>query len=419
MSLTASELVRLNSAHIDSLSRAAREAGLSWKSGSLNKAGIIARLSEHPSIGRAALARIERENRDGRPVDLNATKKPAPIPANDWDDEPSTPKQADPVPATPANPDIEQAIGELWRAINGRTTRETTAQLAQALEQGITRLSARCDELEKRAPIAVKVQGNLPPFTFPEGELTHPKLPQLLQILLAGENAFLAGPASSGKTTAARQAATVLGKAFSREDFRLCATGAVADGFALLGYKDASGEYRRTEFREAVEHGHLFLFDEVDASASDALLVINMLDNGEIAFPDGLIRCHEHFRLIAGGNTDGSGATMQYSGRVRLDGAFLDRFALIHWDIDPRIESFLSRGDSLWLDAVQAIRAFADQRKILDVVATARATRRGPKFLANGMPRMQVLESTCKRGALADSWADVLRLPAVIAYLKG
>ena len=110
---------------------------------------------------------------------------------------------------------------------------------------------------------------------------------------------------------------------------------------------------------------------------------------------------------------------MEYSGRNRMDGAFRDRFAIIDWQIDPRIEKHLSRGDDKWLAAVQEIRGFAAKREILDVVATARATRRGPLFLANGMPRSEILETTCKRGALIECWADVLRLPAVQTFLRG
>lgn len=413
MSLSHQDLVRLNSAHIDTLSKCARAAGLSWKSGTLHKAGIIARLSQFPAIGRATLSALDRESpREGRPVPfVEPNRKPAPM---DWSDEdtPTPPKaeQAAPIPLVDLAP--------LWLAIQSKADRATVETLSKALADGVSRLSARCAELEKRAPISIPMGEGKPVFTFGD-ELTHPKLPDVLRILRAGEQVYLHGPASSGKTTAARQVRSYLAKHFDRENYSLEVSGAVADGFALTGYKNAQGEYIATAFRRAVEFGHLFLFDEIDASAREALLVINMLDNGVMSFPDATIPVHPHFRLICGGNTDGSGATMQYSGRERLDGAFLDRFAIIDWQIDSRIETSLAQGETQWLAAVHAIRAFAKAREITDVIATARATRRGPKFLQQGMSREDILSTTCKRGALSECWPDVLNLPAVRAFLSG
>jgi cobaltochelatase CobS len=285
----------------------------------------------------------------------------------------------------------------------------------------IEALTARLGDLEKTRPVEFHLgQGpSFPPVDF-GGELIHEKLPTLLRVLLAGEQAYLAGPAGSGKTTAAKQARKVLAAAFGRgEDYQCLAMGAVDNAYALIGYKDITREYARTLFREAYEHGHLFLWDEVDGSAADAQLVINSLDNGFIAFPDKVVTAHPHFRIICGGNTKGAGATLSYSGRHALDGAFLDRFSMIEWNLDPRIETRLSRGLSSWLDAVRAIRAYAEKREILDALATARAVRRGPAFLEQGMSRMTVLETTCKRGALDSCWPEILRLPAVNAFLQG
>ena len=50
------DLDYLRTVHIADLSRAARSAGLSWKSGTLSKADIIERLSQYPAMASAAVA---------------------------------------------------------------------------------------------------------------------------------------------------------------------------------------------------------------------------------------------------------------------------------------------------------------------------------------------------------------------------
>ena len=110
---------------------------------------------------------------------------------------------------------------------------------------------------------------------------------------------------------------------------------------------------------------------------------------------------------------------MQYSGRQRLDGAFLDRFVNQEWAIDPAIEKIDARGHSEWLLAVRAVRAYATSSGILDVVATPRAVKFGAKLIEAGEERDEVLRSCLKRGALNDQWPNVLALPAVADFLAG
>jgi cobaltochelatase CobS len=250
-------------------------------------------------------------------------------------------------------------------------------------------------------PTAVRIEG-----------IAHPQFLDLLISLRAGLHCMLVGPAGSGKTYSAEQAAKALDRRFHMQ-------GAISYAHELLGYIDAHSRYVRTQFRDAFEHGGLILLDEFDASAAEAALVLNAaLANGACSFPDGLVSKHADFLCVLGANTDGSGATMQYAGRARLDGAFLDRFVVFDWQIDPRIEESLSQGNTQWLAAILAIRAFAHQRQIVDVVATPRATQRGALLASQGMDKTRILERTCKRGALVESWPEVLRLPAVASFLK-
>jgi cobaltochelatase CobS len=245
-------------------------------------------------------------------------------------------------------------------------------------------------------------------------EITHKLFPKLLRKLQIRKHTIIVGGAGAGKTHATEQAARALGLTFYPMT-------AATFSHELVGYRDATREYARTPFREGYEHGGIVLIDEADASSADCLLVLNaMLANGFGAFPDGRVKAHPDFICVLCTNTDGSGATMQYSGRARLDGAFLDRFMVQKWEVDPAIEKASARGNIEWLAAVRAVRAYAEQHQILDVVATPRAVANGAALLAAGEDdREEVLMATLYRGALTQQWPSVLALGPVADFLAG
>jgi hypothetical protein len=74
-----------------------------------------------------------------------------------------------------------------------------------------------------------------------------------------------------------------------------------------------------------------------------------------------------HFRVVAAGNTMGSGADDQYTGRLVLDQATLDRFAIIEFNYDLRVEIRLAKGD---LELVQFVRDLREQSVRLGIRAT-------------------------------------------------
>lgn len=222
----------------------------------------------------------------------------------------------------------------------------------------------------------------------------HRLFPELLAIVSAGLNAWMAGPAGSGKTTAARNVAKAL-------DLPFYYTGAVSDVFSLLGFKNAQGVYQRTLFREAYENGGVFLWDEIDASDPNALCAFNAaLDNGVAAFPDGMINMHADCRIIAAANTWGTGATAEYVGRARLDAATLNRFARLEWDYDADLE--LATSPNLeWTKRVQQIRERVQARGLRHLV-TPRASYQGAKLLAAGLPQDRVEDIVLFPGLAAD-----------------
>src|SRR5262245_54377947 len=152
----------------------------------------------------------------------------------------------------------------------------------------------------------------------------------------------------------------------------------------MLGFIDAGGNYHRTPFREAYEHGGVYTFDEVDRSDPVALLAVNPhLANGVATFPDKQIKRHKDCIIICTANTWGLGADANYSGATKLDAAFLSRFPVrINWDIDPDLETQIVP-NAEWLERVRQARQRARDAG-LKVLIDTRAAQAGAALVAAG-----------------------------------
>ncbi|MDR2828622.1 MAG: AAA family ATPase [Acholeplasmatales bacterium] len=188
-----------------------------------------------------------------------------------------------------------------------------------------------------------KVSNKIKPFS--PLEFTHSSFNKLLACLKAGIIPFLVGPSGTGKSTAVEQAARALNLMFYTAN-------RVQNAFELTGYNDASGKYVSTQFYEAYKYGGLFFFDEVDASAPEALVTINTaIAQKYMSFPGDVIPVdmHKDFKMVAAGNTYGNGSSREYCGRNALDAATLDRFMVIEWDYDRSLEEkLISDKQLLW-----------------------------------------------------------------------
>lgn len=236
----------------------------------------------------------------------------------------------------------------------------------------------------------------------------HSKFPALLKACNArlrdGHrlNIWLAGPAGSGKTSAAGAVAKALSLPFYTN-------GALILGYQVTGFVDASGKYHTTAFREAWEKGGVYLWDEVDGSAPNAVIELNTaLANGHMTFPDQPmpVARHKDCIILAGANTFGRGATGEYSGRAKQDEAFLSRFVPMAWPIDEAFERQLC-GNVAWVSRVQAVRGKVKSASIRNHMITPRATFYGEALIAAGFTADETAEMVLRQGAPDDVWNKI------------
>lgn len=230
--------------------------------------------------------------------------------------------------------------------------------------------------------------------------LVHKQTGRIIRALGAGLHVYLHGPAGAGKTTAGRKCADAFGLPFYT-------AAKVESEYLLMGFRNAMGEVVRTPFREAYEHGGVFLFDELDASSPGAIVALNMaLANGMCPFPDGLVMMHANFKCIAAGNTVLTGATRQYAGRMQMDAASIDRFYFIEFGYDENLETELAT-NKVWARHVQTVRRHVGERG-LSLLVTPRATFDGCKALEAGDTWAEA-EMSCIFKGLDKETVDVVR----------
>jgi hypothetical protein len=324
-----------------------------------------------------------------------------------------------PAPVTPApvlvNPvpagldDNAAALLELLRKLGGGISE---ARVLEMIHQNASR------------PAHVTINLTAPGVELSGTALMHYKFPLLAAAVAARVNVMLVGPAGSGKTTAVEKVAEALNLPFY-------GTGAVSSEYKLTGFIDAQGRIVSTAFRKAFEAGGVFLFGETDASMPGALLAFNTaLANDWMDFPDGCVKKHPDFRVVADANTFGTGADRLYVGRNQLDAASLDRYAVLDWPYDESLEAAMIGADApkgapvprsieplpaervqavacQWVERVRKVRSAVNDLKVRHVVSP-RATVNGARLLAAGFTWAEAEDAVIWKGLDADTRGKVI-----------
>ncbi len=208
----------------------------------------------------------------------------------------------------------------------------------------------------------LEAQGIQIPETLPQvenGEVHHDRYEEIMTCLECGIPVYLAGPAGSGKNHTVEQIAKELGWNFYFSN-------SVQQEYKLTGFIDAGGCFHETEFYKACtdENDCVFFLDEMDASIPEVLVLLNAaIANGYFEFPNGRVDFN-HVHFVAAGNTVGSGADDMYVGRMVLDQATLDRFAIIEFDYCERIEMAITKNNSELVKFIHQMRDEAESKGI-------------------------------------------------------
>ena len=243
-----------------------------------------------------------------------------------------------------------------------------------------------------------------------EIEGAHPALAKVISALSVGEHVMMVGPAGTGKTHIAAQAAEALGRKFSS-----LSVSPQTSKAEITGYCDANGNYvPNGQFRGAYEGGGLHLFDEIDRGHAGVLTIMNAaLANGAMSFPDRMVKKGAGFLCCAAANTYGRGPDRKFVGAQALDDATLDRFTVITVDYDLALEDALCRATGLEsaktaqvLKYVRHLRQNAAQH-VMPVTVGMRASVGACRLLTGGFTWNEAVNARMRRGLSDADWSKL------------
>lgn len=231
----------------------------------------------------------------------------------------------------------------------------------------------------------------------PSNKLVHSAFDTIIKVLNSSKrinkNIMLVGPCASGKSSLCEDVAS-----YYKLDFYPMSVGLQTTKSDLLGFINAKGDYVTSPVRQAFENGGVLLLDEFDATHAGTVTILNgMLANDICAFPDKIVRKHKDFICIVACNTYGRGATLEFTGRNRLDTATLDRFICIQVNYDESLEKKLTNNDG-WFRIIKNIRRNIDKHG-LKVAVSPRASMQGADLLDAGFDINDVLEMVVYKGS--------------------
>lgn len=232
---------------------------------------------------------------------------------------------------------------------------------------------------------------------IPKGKIKHPEYNTIMTCIEYGIPVYLAGPAGSGKNHTVEQIAKELGWEFYFSN-------SIQQEYKLTGFIDAGGDYHETEFYKACtsEEECVFFLDEIDASIPEVLVLLNAaIANGYFEFPNGRVN-FDNVHFVAAGNTVGNGADDMYTGRMVLDSATFDRFAIIEFDYDRQVELKITKGNNELVDFIHDLRETI-KRKGIRHTLSYRCLMMATKLEKAGMPLDKIMKIVILKGLDKDT----------------
>jgi len=227
----------------------------------------------------------------------------------------------------------------------------------------------------------------------------HKNFADAVALLGLGKNLALIGEAGSGKSFGAIQMAQALDL-----DYSVVSCHGKMQSFDLVGaMSPTTGQYISTSLRDAYENGKVLILDEFDRSNTETTIALNGILAGDCyGFPDGMVKRHAEFRVIACQNTFGSGSSKAYASAKAQDGSTLTRFTRIEWDIDAKLETAIC-GDNEVTRAVQAVRKNAKDKGYDQILITPRQAIDANQMVDSlGWSTKKAIEFTCLNGLAGD-----------------
>lgn len=291
--------------------------------------------------------------------------------------------------AAKRQPTADQLLAPILDAVADRL-RESVAEIARQVARDVYLTELPVPLVVSRNNETVRVS------------LAHRQVPQVVSVLTAGLDAYLWGAPGGGKSTAALQAAQILGLPAA-----YISLSPQTPEWRLFGYYDANGRYIGTPFRQVFERGGLFVIDELDNASSTLLATINgALAQRRATFPDATVEAHCDFRVVATGNTSGAGPHPAFPERRPIDAAVLDRFVAIQWEYDPQLERAIALATTdeaqhvkvlAWIEWAQRLREWARENDPR-LLVTPRVVLHGARLVTANWTMAEAADATLWRG---------------------
>lgn len=243
---------------------------------------------------------------------------------------------------------LEYYVKDVYRIYDTAGMKKSSSEIGKKKKVHVPETIKKEIEIPEVEEIVEEIKQDMVDY---EKEVHHNKYETIKNCIEANIPVYLSGPAGSGKNHTVEQISKELGMNFYFSN-------SVQQEFKLTGFIDAGGRYQETEFYKACmdEHDSIFFLDEMDASIPEVLVLLNAaIANGYFEFPNGRVEL-KNVHFVAAGNTMGSGADELYTGRLVLDQATLDRFAIIEFDYDINIELSITKGNKQLIDFVHELR---------------------------------------------------------------